>query len=115
MHEKVEITRTGKSPLSFTGNLVGTGSSMKEHSRRWSVVRLYVTVGGNFIGHVCYVKQTCEIEIEAEKAEAFKTLKELEMWLKDGHPTLGPASQNAFEEAIAVDLDFADYWKEEVA
>ena len=87
---------------------------MKPHSHRWSVVRLYVTKGGNFIGHVCYVKQTCEIDVESEKAEAFKTIEELEDWLKDGHPTLGPASQTAFEEACAVNLEFSDYWKEEV-
>lgn len=115
MHEKFEIVRTGKSPLSFTGIMVGCGSSMKEHSKRWSVVRLYVTKGGNFIGHVSYLKQTCEIEVEAEKAEAFKTIAELETWLKDGHPTLGPASQAAFEEAVSCNLQFEDYWKEEVA
>jgi hypothetical protein len=111
--EKIIIKRDGLPPISFTGEVIGTGSTRTHNSTRWTTVDIYRTKGNRYIAKVS--RLTCwQGESDHREAKSCELASEVIDYLKGDNDFLGDASQEAVEEATKHDASFAEVWVEKV-
>jgi hypothetical protein len=110
---KYKIERDGFPPLKFTGERIGNADNRTHNSTRWTVVEIYRTRGGKFVGRVERITQW-EGERDTSTAEAFADFGALIQWLKDGEDALGRVSQEAVVQAIEAHPELAACWAVEI-
>jgi len=99
------IGRTGLPPIKFRGEMIGSGSTRRHDSDRWTTVRIYRTAAGRYIYQVSNL--TCwDGERDYFTAGSCASSAEVIAALKDDNGYLGAASQEACEEATKADPAF---------
>lgn len=96
--ENFTVTRTGRAPLVFVGELIAEVEG--DGDKRWHDLRLYRTQGGAYVAHVEY-RTRWEGEIETSAAEACDSPEDVERFFLDydptahvlGYPPTGPQMQ----------------------
>jgi hypothetical protein len=111
--EKMIIKRDGLPPISFTGEVIGTGSTRTHNSTRWTTVDIYRTKGNRYIAAIS--RLTCwQGESDHREAKSCELASEIIDYLKGENDFLGDASQESVEEATKHDANFAEVWVEKV-
>ena len=111
--KEMQLTRTGKPPISFIGIKIGTGTTQRNNSTRWTEVNIYTTKGGKLIASVLNRTQW-QGERDFTDAKSCATASEVMDCLKDDEGKFGVASQDALESAAENNPEFAAAFIEKV-
>jgi len=116
--EKFKVSRDGLPPISFTGELIGTGCNRSHQGptqNRWTEVNIYRTKGGRYVWslvHNTIWQGESDSYSGGSCATAAEVIEALKGDREDGK--LGSVSEQAVVSATEDDPAFAALWVEEV-
>jgi len=86
--DKIKLTRTGKTPLEFSGEQIAEASTKwaaGKEQNRWHEITVYRTKGGKYVAHVEYCTQW-QGELGHSEAEPVDSLEAVAYFLQDYIP-----------------------------
>ena len=113
-----KIRRDGERALAFSGRIIGQADDKNHNSTRWEAVTIYRTASGRVVVEV-EDRTQWQGESDHVRADSFATASGAISYLRnsgdyDIEGYLSPAAQEAIEDAVKNDEEFASAFTETI-